>query len=278
MPPREKPPCTETMRQLGLNPDLWQIEVFEGGHERLILNCCRQAGKSTTVALLALAEALWVGGTQVLLLSRSLRQSQELFKILLKYYKRLGSPARERQTAGELYLKTFSRIVCLPCKEDTIRGYSNINLLIIDEAARVPDDLYRAVSPMLAVSNGRMICLSTPYGKRGFFYDAWANGGADWHRIQVAATGVPRKRTPRLGRILVPAGILLFLRSARRSRLPRFRPRAQPRTPSRRDQSRRHGLRRPQSFRRPLGRPRSRQHPLDHRRTLQPGKVSRLPP
>ena len=192
MPPREKPPCTETMRQLGLNPDLWQIEVFEGGHERLILNCCRQAGKSTTVALLALAEALWVGGTQVLLLSRSLRQSQELFKILLKYYKRLGSPARERQTAGELYLKTFSRIVCLPCKEDTIRGYSNINLLIIDEAARVPDDLYRAVSPMLAVSNGRMICLSTPYGKRGFFYDAWANGGADWHRIQVSADQVPR--------------------------------------------------------------------------------------
>jgi len=192
MPSREKPPCTETMRQLGLNPDPWQIEVFEGGHQRLLLNCCRQAGKSTTVALLALAEAVWVGGTQVLLLSRSFRQSQELFKTVIGFYKRLGRPARKRQTAGELELDTFSRIVCLPCKEDTIRGFSNIDLLIIDEAARVPDDLYRAVSPMLAVSNGRMICLSTPHGKRGFFYDAWANGGADWHRIEVAATGVPR--------------------------------------------------------------------------------------
>jgi len=64
--------------------------------------------------------------------------------------------------------------------------------LIIDEAARVPDDLYRAVRPMLAVSGGRMICLSTPYGKRGFFHDAWANGGDDWLRIQIPASEIAR--------------------------------------------------------------------------------------
>ena len=64
--------------------------------------------------------------------------------------------------------------------------------MVIDEAARVPDDLYRAVSPMLSVSSGRMICLSTPYGKRGFFYDAWAKGGADWHRIEVPAERITR--------------------------------------------------------------------------------------
>jgi hypothetical protein len=62
----------------------------------------------------------------------------------------------------------------------------------MDEAARVPDDLYRAVRPMLAVSNGRMICLSTPYGKRGFFYDAWANGGDDWARIEIPASRISR--------------------------------------------------------------------------------------
>src|SRR5262249_25704588 len=62
----------------------------------------------------------------------------------------------------------------------------------IDEAARVPDELYRAVRPMLAVSNGRLICLSTPYGKRGFFHDAWANGGDDWHRIEVPADRINR--------------------------------------------------------------------------------------
>ena len=82
----------------------------------------------------------------------------------------------------------------MPCREDTIRGYAHVDLLIIDEAARVPDDLYRAVRPMLAVSKGRIICLSTPYGKRGFFYDCWVKGGADWHRIEIPATQVPRFR------------------------------------------------------------------------------------
>jgi hypothetical protein len=180
------------MRSLGLEPDPWQVEVLEGGHARLLLNCCRQAGKSTTVAVLALTEAVFIPGTQVLLLSRSLRQSTELFRIVTSFFARLKKPFLERQTRGELELTNLSRVVCLPCEEETIRGFSHITLLIIDEAARVPDDLYRATRPMLAVSNGRMICLSTPYGKRGFFHDAWANGGDDWARIEIPATRIPR--------------------------------------------------------------------------------------
>jgi hypothetical protein len=108
------------------------------------------------------------------------------------YHRHLGGLLQRRCNAEELELTNTSRIVCLPCREETIRGYSHVSLLIIDEAARVPDDLYRAVRPMLAVSNGRMICLSTPYGKRGFFYDCWANGGNDWARIEVPAERCPR--------------------------------------------------------------------------------------
>jgi len=180
------------MRNLGLEPDPWQIDVLESDHPRLLLNCCRQAGKSTVVALLALVEALFVPGRQVLLLSRSHRQSTELFRTLLDFYLLLGSPLLERRTAHELHLSHFSRILCLPCKEETIRGYARVGLLIIDEAARVPDDLYRAVRPMLAVSGGRLICLSTPYGQRGFFHDAWAHGGDDWARIEVPAARIAR--------------------------------------------------------------------------------------
>jgi hypothetical protein len=180
------------MRKFGLEPDPWQVEVLQAGHPRLLLNCCRQAGKSTVVALLGLAEALYLPATKVLLVSRSLRQSAELFRIVTDFYRRLGSPFRERQTTEELQLTNLSRIVCLPCKEETIRGYSRVGLLVIDEAARVPDDLYRAVRPMLAVGNGRLICLSTPYGKRGFFHDAWANGGADWARIEAPAERIGR--------------------------------------------------------------------------------------
>jgi hypothetical protein len=180
------------MRNLGMEPDPWQVEVLEAGHPRLLLNCCRQAGKSTVVAVLGLTEAMFVPGTQVLLLSRSHRQSAELFRTLADFHRRLGSPLQLRKTAEELVLEHGSRVVCLPCREDTVRGYAKVNLLVIDEAARVPDDLYRAVRPMLAVSGGRLVCLSTPYGKRGFFWEAWARGGADWARIEVPADKVAR--------------------------------------------------------------------------------------
>jgi hypothetical protein len=153
-----------------------------------------QAGKSTVVALLGLVEAVFEPLTQVLLVSRSHRQSRELFRITTDFFRRMGEPLRERQTADELQLSNRSRIACLPCREETIRGYSRVTLLVIDEAARVPDDLYRAVRPMLAVSDGRLFCLSTPYGKRGFFHEAWSRGGADWHRIEVPAGRIGRIR------------------------------------------------------------------------------------
>jgi hypothetical protein len=179
------------MQRLGLEPDSWQVEVLDGGHKRLLLNCCRQAGKTTAVALLGLAEALFVPFTQVLLVSRSHRQSALVFRTLTEFHRLFGARLLERRNAEELVLSNGSRVICLPCREETIRGYSHVGLLVIDEAARVPDDLYRAVLPMLAVSNGRLVCLSTPFGKRGFFWEAWAKGEG-WHKIEVPAERIPR--------------------------------------------------------------------------------------
>src|SRR5215472_10509175 len=91
-----RPPAVQVMRNLGLEPDPWQVEVLEAGHPRLLLNCCRQAGKSTVVALLGLVEAVFVPATKVLLVSRSHRQSTELFRIVTDFFRRLGSPLKER--------------------------------------------------------------------------------------------------------------------------------------------------------------------------------------
>jgi Terminase large subunit, T4likevirus-type, N-terminal len=179
------------MRHLGLEPDPWQLAVLESGHPRQLLNCSRQAGKST-VAALALAEAVFTDGALVLLVSRSHRQSRVLFGMVADFYPRLREPLLLRRTADELTLTNNSRVVSLPCQEETIRGYSGVTRLIIDEASRVPDNVYRAVRPMLAASRGRLICLSTPYGRRGFFYQAWTEGGPDWMRVEVSADKITR--------------------------------------------------------------------------------------
>jgi hypothetical protein len=192
-PPRpDFPTGAHLMHSLGFELDPWQVDAIDGGHQRLLLNCCRQAGKSTAVAMLSLYEALLAGDRLVLLLSRSLRQSTELFRRVVEFHQRLGGCCLKRQTSHELQFTTRSRIISLPCQPDTIRGFANVQMLVIDEAARVPDDLYRTVRPMLAVSGGRLVCLSTPYGKRGFFYNAWAKGGPEWKRIEVPAKEISR--------------------------------------------------------------------------------------
>ena len=45
---------------------------------------------------------------------------------------------------------------------------------------------------MLAVSAGRLILLSSPFGRRGHFYETWENGGPDWMRVKITAHDVPR--------------------------------------------------------------------------------------
>jgi hypothetical protein len=130
----------------------------------------------------------------VLLLSPSLRQSQELYRKVRSDYRALGdaAPGVVEETALRMELTNGSRIVSLPGKESTVRGFSGTSLLIVDEASRVSDALYHAVRPMLAVSGGQLVLLSTPFGKRGFFWYEWADGGADWHRVMITANECPR--------------------------------------------------------------------------------------
>jgi len=177
----------------GLHPDPWQRDVLRSTDRQTILLCSRQAGKSTVSAVLAVHEAVYRAASLVLLLSPSLRQSQELFRKALDTYRALDRtvPATA-ETRLTLELDNGSRIVSLPGRESTIRGFSGVSLLIEYEASRVPDTLYQAVRPMLAVSGGRIVLLSTPFGKRGHFYQTWTEGGPDWQRVKVPAADVPR--------------------------------------------------------------------------------------
>ena len=176
----------------GIDPDPWQADVLRSAAPRMLLNASRQSGKSTITALLAVHTVTYEPGALVLLLSPTLRQSGELFKKVLDAYRVLGRPVpAEAETQLTLTLENGARVVSLPGKEGTVRGYSGVRLLIIDEAARVPNDLYVSVRPMLAVSGGRLIALSTPWGARGWWYEAWTHG-QDWERYEIPATDCPR--------------------------------------------------------------------------------------
>ncbi len=176
----------------GLPADAWQRELLLSIDRQILLNCSRQSGKSTVVSALALHTALFASGSLTLLLSPSQRQSMEIFRKVIDAYKALGKPlAARQQTQLRLELANGSRVLCLPGREETIRSFGGVNLLVLDEAARIPDDLYRSVRPMLAVSQGRLIALSTPFGQRGWFWHEWESEGP-WRKIRIPWRECPR--------------------------------------------------------------------------------------
>jgi hypothetical protein len=179
-------------QEVGLNPDPWQRDLLRSASDRILLNCCRQSGKSTTAALIALHRALYHPGSLVLILAPTERQAKETFGKVAQAYRMLGhSVAPDSYRKLGMRLGNGSRIEALPGSEKTIRGFSGVDLLVLDEAARVEDTLYFAVRPMLAVSGGALIMLSTPAGRRGVFFEEWTEG-VGWDRYEVPAEECPR--------------------------------------------------------------------------------------
>ena len=178
--------------RLGFHPDPWQTKVMRSPSKQMLLNCSRQAGKSTVTAIIGLHRALYRPRSLVLLVSPSLRQSRELFGKVQDFMKSLDTqPVLDEDNRLSMALNNGSRVVALPGDGDTIRGFSSPALIIEDEGSYVDDGLYRAIRPMLAVSGGRLILLGTPNGRRGHFFEAWQSD-EDWERIEVPASECPR--------------------------------------------------------------------------------------
>jgi len=181
-------------RSLGIEPDPWQREVLLSDSRRIILNCARQTGKSTITAIMALHHAYYTPNALVLIVSHTLAQAKETFKKIKRFYAQLEQPIPPTtDTVDRLELANKSRVISLSGQHpDSLRGFSSPTLLVIDEAAQVRDETYdEGLRPMLAASNGRIMLLSTPHGRRGFFYRAWEDEST-WFRVKISADECPR--------------------------------------------------------------------------------------
>lgn len=176
----------------GAEPDDWQKRFLRSKSKRVMLNCSRQVGKSTLTAVKALHRALYKPKSLILCLAPSERQSKEFFGKVSDHYQNLGlgKPSDAERVLG-MRFDNGSRIEALPANEKTIRGFSGVEMLILDEASRILDDFYGTVRPMMAVSKGDLYLLSTPFGQQGFFHKEWTEG-ANWERYRVTALDCPR--------------------------------------------------------------------------------------
>jgi hypothetical protein len=182
----------ETMKAAGMEADPWQARVLRSSAPRQLLLCGRQSGKTTATAALAAHTAIYRPGSLTLVVSPSLRQSAETFRQVMTFIRAIpGAPRADTDSILRTELANGSRVLALPGSEETLRGFAAVSLLVIDEAARVEDGLYLSLRPMLAVSHGKLLALSSPWMKAGWFYKSWISQ-EPWERTRVAATEIPR--------------------------------------------------------------------------------------
>ena len=197
-PAAEAPAATDTIIDWAadffqFNPDEIQRQIIEETNTRIMVLAPRQAGKSTAAAVRVLHTAIHTGNTTVLLASASGRQSGQILQKARQLARQMGLKLGGPPPKCEGFtLPNGSVVVALPDSEETIRGFSAPSLIIVDEAAFASDTLFKALEPMLTVSNGTFMLLSTPNGQSGYFYEQWHMPDSPWSKIFGTLDDCPR--------------------------------------------------------------------------------------
>lgn len=186
-------PSVWAREKLGFHPDPKQAAMLDCADSRVITVTSRQVGKSTVAALRALYLAVHQPKSLIFMVGPIQTQAGEILEKARDFAAELGFPLRgDGNNPRSLRLPNGSRIVARSAVPRSVRGFSKAALVIVDEAAFVPAAAYRALSPILAVSQGSLWALSTPYGQNGMFAELWHDQTNGWTRFLIPASECPR--------------------------------------------------------------------------------------
>lgn len=184
-------PVEWVQKHTGMVPDPWQAKFLRDETRAIGMCCGRQVGKTHATAWKGAHHAATTMGGKVVMTAKTERQS----KFLMRHAKRALHKAGVkffRETTFELELANGAEVYALPGSEDTVRGLDAVTLLIIDEAAFCTDALYEAVEPMVAITKGQQVLLSSADATFGFFYRIMTSDDPNWSRYHITAYDCPR--------------------------------------------------------------------------------------
>ena len=177
----------------GFVADPLQQPILDCNAARVIACTSRQVGKSTVAALRALYLALRYPRSLILMIGPVGSQAGEILEKAREFVTELGLPIRgDGVNRQSLRLPNGSRLIARPAIARTTRGYSRARLIIIDEAAFVPDSIFRSITPTLAASHGSLWLLSTPHGQANEFARFWQDPASGFTRFRITADQCPR--------------------------------------------------------------------------------------
>jgi hypothetical protein len=174
------------IRGLGFTPYKWQEAVLRGAHKRKVINGARQAGKSTIVSAKPCHIAKYYPASVSLIVAATEQQAfydMEKVKDFIAHDPQY--PEVKRDSDRLVTLSNGSWIMVVPATQKAARGPSAPRLILLDEASRIEDIVYRSgIIPMLTDNREcELISISTPNGKQGFFFESFNN--PKWERYEV---------------------------------------------------------------------------------------------
>ena len=179
------------LRNCAFNPFDWQCAVLSDASTRICIDGARQGGKSTIISAAACHMAKYKPKSLTLVIAPTKAQaSEDILKIRHFIASDRSYPEFVKCNTEEIETVTGSRILVIVASDYGARGYSNPDLIIFDEASRIPDEVFEAVRPMITNNlKARIFEISTPNGKQGFFYRHFSD--SHWSRYLVRAPFEP---------------------------------------------------------------------------------------
>lgn len=172
---------------LGFQCFEWQKALLDSRHKRKLVNGARRAGKSQSVAGPPCHRARYKAGSFSIVLAAIEKQAWEDINLIRDFAAKDPGLKIVRSSDELVEFANRSRIMVVPATEKGARGFPEPDIIVLDEASRIPDEVYSSgVRPMLT-NNPRctLYAISTPAGREGFFYRAWET--THWERYEVRA-------------------------------------------------------------------------------------------
>jgi len=171
----------------------YQMKFLRSQAKKIAVRAGRQTGKSTMIAGKTLYYAFMNPNQHVLIIAAYKRQAELVFWKIKEYAHNAEFVRSKiiRETQTQLHFDNGSVIFCLPAGKSghSIRGFSP-HMVVMDEAAFTPDEVFEAVEPSIQVTKGFLILASNTFGKSGFFYEAF-NYGSGYETYHIRASDCP---------------------------------------------------------------------------------------
>lgn len=161
---------------------IWQQEAYDyiadSPHQgkTLVIKSKRQVGKNFlgTAVLLNYCSM----GKINAILEPSLNQCRRVFKQITKALSRSGLLASCNASTLTIEFKNGAEILFKSAAQgENLRGDTITGILIIDEAAFIPDEIIETILPTIDANNANLMIISTPLFTSGYFYEEYISAG-----------------------------------------------------------------------------------------------------